>query len=245
MLRAILIDDEALAIRRLALALKPFTDVEVVATGASARHARLLIAEHRPDLVFLDIAMPGTSGLDIAGEIAGSGPAVIFVTAFDSHGAAAFGVDAVDYLLKPVAPERLAAAIARARTWIGGRAKLTADATPPDDSIWAYRHREYVRIRIADISWAEADGDYVRLHTADGTGLVRATLSAIEARLIPAGFIRVHRSALCRREAIAGLLRRPSGALAIRLNTGAEIPAGRSYVGGLRGMIDRLQDPAP
>lgn len=239
-LRAILIDDEALALRRLTHTLAPFGDVEVVASGSSARQARALLAEHRPDVLFLDIAMPGMSGLDLAGQMLGTdGPAVIFVTAFGGYAAAAFGVDAVDYLLKPVAPERLAAAIERARIWISGRAGRAA-AMPREDSIWAYRHREYVRIRIADIAWVEADGDYVRLHAEEGTGLVRATLSAIEARLADHGFIRVHRSALCRRDAVTGLLRKPSGALTVRLADGSEIPAGRKYAGGLRALTARI-----
>jgi DNA-binding LytR/AlgR family response regulator len=250
-LRAVLVDDEQLALTRLSRSLAAVDGVEVVASTTSAREAMRTIGGARPDLVFLDVAMPGLSGFDIVGQLRGEeAPAVIFVTAYDHYAVQAFGVDAVDYLLKPVAPARLKAAVGRARTWLDGRAvghELAPAPAPEkacdtvDDSLWAHRHREFVRILIDDIQWIEANGDYVRLHTAEGGGLVRMTLAALEAQLDDTVFIRVHRSAICRRGAIAGLRRKPTGALVAALASGEEVPVGRRFGGGLRMLLKRMQ----
>ncbi|QNA85295.1 response regulator transcription factor [Sphingomonas sp. So64.6b] len=251
-LRAILVDDEQLALTRLRHTLDEVGGVEVVAATTRAREALAMIGDVRPDLVFLDIAMPGLTGFDIVERLAGDTmPAVIFVTAFDSHAVRAFGVDAVDYLLKPVAPDRLAMAIGRARTWLSGRAihagpgpDPAPDSQAPIESLWTHRHREVLRVRIDDIEWVEAHGDYVRLHTNDGRGgLVRMTLSALEVQLDDALFIRVHRSAICRRTAIAGLRRKTTGALAAAMASGVEAPVGRKFSGGLRQLIKRVDTP--
>ena len=97
------------------------------------------------------------------------------------------------------------------------------------EALWVSRGRETVRVAVAAIDWVEAEGDYVRLHARTGGGLMRGTLSGLEAQLDPAAFARVHRSAICRRNAIVALLRKPSGALAVRLENGQEVPVGRSY----------------
>jgi hypothetical protein len=112
---------------------------------------------------------------------------------------------------------------------------------PPLESFWAHRHREYVRVRIEDLVWAEAEGDYVRLHAAGGGGLVRETLRAIEQALDPRLFIRVHRSALVRRSAIAALRRKESGAIVLALAGGGEVPVGRRYGKGLRALIGEMR----
>jgi len=252
-LSALLVDDEPLALRRLDRAIAAIGGVEVVGTTTSARQAVELIDSLAPDVVFLDIAMPGLDGFEVAERAGGgAGPAIVFVTAFDQHAVRAFDVDAVDYLLKPVAPDRLRAAIARVRGWIAGRA--SARAEPPseeaegrlgaDGSLWVHRHQEFVRVRVEDIVWIEAEGDYVRLHSEGGGGLMRATLSSLEARLDPALFVRVHRSAICRINAISGLQRKATGALAVRLSNGDEAPVGRSYNSGLRALLKRMQRSA-
>ncbi|MDB5707387.1 MAG: response regulator transcription factor [Sphingomonas bacterium] len=239
-LRAVLVDDEQLALTRLSRSLEAVDGVEVVASTTSAREAVRTIGGARPDLVFLDVAMPGLSGFDIVGQLRGEeAPAVIFVTAYDHYAVQAFGVDAVDYLLKPVAPARLKAAVGRARTWLDGRA--VGVKTQAADSFWAHRHREVVRIMIRDVQWIEANGDYVHLHTAEGGGLVRLTLAALEAQLDGTLFMRVHRSAICRRSLIAGLRRKPTGALIAVLESGDEVPVGRRFGGGLRALLKKMQ----
>jgi len=251
-LRAILVDDEPLALGRLSRSLAAIDGVEIVATTTSSSQAVHMIAEARPDIIFLDIAMPGLNGFELVEQLpADDMPGVIFVTAFDTHGVQAFGIDAVDYLLKPVAQDRLRVSVGRARAWIDGRASQRARMRDPAekierpgapiDSLWAHRHREVVRIAIDSVGWIEAEGDYVRLHTPDGGGLVRMTLTALEAQLDDTVFIRVHRSAICRRSAITGLRRKPTGALVASLANGDEAPVGRMFGGGLRTLMRRVQ----
>ncbi|NNM76849.1 LytTR family transcriptional regulator [Sphingomonas sp. ID1715] len=110
------------------------------------------------------------------------------------------------------------------------------------DAFWVSRGRETVRVDAGDIDWVEAEGDYVRLHARGGGGLLRATLSGLEAQLDPNAFARVHRSAVCRRSAIVALLRKPSGALAVRLTDGQEVPVGRSYRDSVTGIIGKQRD---
>ena len=242
-LRALLVDDEPLASRRLSAALHLVEGVEVIGSTTSARRGVEMIARMRPDLVFLDIAMPGLDGFEVLNLLGAERPAIVFVTAYDTHAVAAFGVDAVDYLLKPVAPDRLEAAIARVRYWLRARdAGLEAmPAAIGEDSLWAHRHQEFVRVPIEQIAWLEAEGDYVRIHAANGGGLLRTTLGALEAKLDPETFMRVHRSAICRRSAVTGLRRKATGALEVSLASGDWVPVGRSYSNGLRALLRRMR----
>jgi DNA-binding LytR/AlgR family response regulator len=257
-LRALLVDDEPLALRRLSTCLREIEDVEVVGATTSSRQAVTMIGALDPDMVFLDIAMPGLDGFDVARRReAGSRPAIVFVTAYDRHAVRAFAEDAADYLLKPVAPDRLGEAVGRARHWLEGRvpraepgeADSEADADAgterlsDDDSFWVHRRREFARVRVGDVLWFAAEGDYVRLHTEaeGGGGLVRMTLSALEARLDPESFIRVHRSAICRAAAITALRRNATGALSATLANGDTAPVGRAYGRGLRVLLRRLK----
>lgn len=243
-LRVLLVDDEPLASRRLGAALCSIEGVEVIGSTTSATRAVEMIARMRPDLVFLDIAMPGLDGFGVIAQLPEADrPAIVFVTAYDAHAVAAFGVDVVDYLLKPVAPERLAASIAKVRHWL--RARETVEVAAPvaanEDSLWAHRHQEYVRVAMDRIAWLEAEGDYVRIHAEGGGGLLRTTLGALEAKLDPEIFVRVHRSAICRRSAITGLRRKATGALEVSLADGDWVPVGRSYGAGLRALLKRMR----
>lgn len=256
-LRALLVDDEPLALRRLAVSLSGIGGVDVIESTTSARQAVGLIGSLRPDLVFLDIAMPGLDGFELVERLPPDNmPAIVFVTAYDRHAVHAFAADAVDYLLKPVAPDRLKAALERARIWLAGRSgrgdvpARRRDGTPltlsGEDSLWAQRRHELVRVPLDRIAWIEAQGDYVRIHADNGGGLLRTTLSALEASLDPYHFIRVHRSAICRRNAITGLRRKATGALAVSLANGDRAPVGRTYSRGLKALLERMraeQDP--
>jgi two-component system response regulator AlgR len=252
-LRALLVDDEPLALRRLSTCLKEIEGVEVIGATTSSRQAVTMIGALDPDMVFLDIAMPGLDGFDVARHReAGSRPAIVFVTAYDRHAVRAFAEDAADYLLKPVAPERLDEAVGRARHWLEGRAARagSADEDPEQprlsdaDSFWVHRRREFARVPVADVLWLAAEGDYVRLHTGaeSGGGLVRMTLGTIGARLDPEIFIRVHRSAICRAAAIATVKRNVTGAVVATLASGQTVPVGRAYGHGLRLLLKRLRD---
>jgi two-component system response regulator AlgR len=236
-LRAILVDDEPPAIRRLSRALAQVPGVEVVGSTTSARDAVALIGTERPDLVFLDIAMPGLTGFEVLKRIPPEvQPAVIFVTAYDAHAVQAFDVAAVDYLLKPIAQARLEEAVERGRLWFEARA-ASGIRPPPLDSLWIHRRRAFVRIWLEEVEWIEGHGDYAKVHARESTGLTRTTLKALEEQLDPEQFVRVHRSAICRREAIVSLHRKPTGALYVLLVSGAEAPVGRRYMRSLRALL--------
>jgi two-component system response regulator AlgR len=237
-LRALLIDDEPLAIRRLARSLAQVQGVEVVGSTTTARDAVALIDAEKPDLVLLDIAMPGLTGFEVLERISPDArPAVIFVTAYDDHAVQAFDVAAADYLMKPFAQARLEEAVARARLWLEARSTRAETAPPPLDSLWVHRHRAFFRIWLDDVEWIEGEGDYARVHARESVGLARTTLKSLEEQLDPAHFIRIHRSAICRREAILSLHRKPTGAINVLLASGAEAPVGRSYIPSLKALL--------
>jgi DNA-binding LytR/AlgR family response regulator len=247
-LRALLVDDEPLANRRLARALEGVGGIEVVGSTTSARRAVEMIGSDKPDIVFLDIAMPGLTGFQVIEKLAPfAQPAIVFVTAYDAHAVQAFDVAAVDYLLKPVAPERLEEAVSRGRMWIEARSARGPEAPAPArlDAFWVHRHRELLRVGADEVDWIEAEGDYARIHAPHFSGLVRTTLTSLEARLVPAGFVRVHRSALCRRDAIVSVRRKATGAMVAQLANGDEVPVGRSYAASLKGLTRRLEAARP
>lgn len=240
-LRAVVVDDEMLAVRRLVRALERIEGVELAGSTTSAREALTLIDAENPDLLFVDISMPGLTGFEMVARMApASPPAVVFVTAFDAYAVQAFDIAAADYLLKPVAQGRLEEAVERARLWLQARTVL-APGRREVDSLWIHRHREIVRLPLDEVDWIEGHGDYARVHGRHFAGLVRTTLTALEARLDPVQFIRTHRSAICRRQAIVTLRRKVTGAMTVQLANGDEAPVGRSYVPGLRALMKRVE----
>jgi two-component system response regulator AlgR len=243
MLRALVVDDEALAVRRLSRSLEAIEGVDVVATTTSARDAVTMIGTQRPDLIFIDIAMPGLNGFEVIERIDPSvRPAIIFVTAHDEHAVQAFDIAAADYLLKPVSRARLEDGVEKARLWLDARSARPAQlVTTGIDSLWAHSRREFVRIPVEEIDWIQGHGDYARIHGRHAQGLARTTLNALEERLDPGRFIRTHRSAICRRAAIVRLRRKPSGAMSVVLANGDEAPVGRTFVPGLRALLREMQ----
>lgn len=241
-LRAVLVDDEPLAIRRLQRALAQVPGVALIGTTTSAREAVAMISAEKPDLVFLDIAMPGLTGFEVLERLPSDAhPAVIFVTAYDAHAVQAFDVAAADYLMKPFAQARLEEAVARSRLWLEARA--VSDVKPaPLDSLWVHRHRSFVRIWLDEVEWIEGHGDYAKVHARETEGLARITLKALEEQLDPEQFVRIHRSAICRRAAIVSLHRKPTGALSVLLASGAEAPVGRRYMRNLRALLHAMGD---
>ena len=236
-LRALLVDDEMLAIRRLARALERIGGVEVIGSTTSAREAVALVGSETPDLLFLDISMPGLTGFEVIERIGPEArPAIIFVTAYNAHAVQAFDVSAADYLMKPFAQDRLEEAVERGRLWLRGRT-APAPARAGIDALWVHRHREFVRVPVEEIDWIEGHGDYARIHGPHFTGLARTTLTSLEEKLDPAHFMRVHRSAICRKAAIVSLKRRATGAMAVLLANGEEAPVGRAFVPGLRALL--------
>ncbi|SDL63248.1 LytR/AlgR family response regulator transcription factor [Maricaulis salignorans] len=255
-MRILIVDDERLASRRLEILLARRPQYEVVGVARDGEEALQAIEQHRPDVVLLDIHMPGTDGILVSRKLAGpDSPAVIFVTAFEHHAADAFESAAIDYLLKPVSPERLDTALARVRNLIylkdaqsrvGELESVVAALRGGDDGsqevIWVRSREGMVRIPKRTIDWVEAEGDYVRLHCREKSWLHRETLSAMGKTLGDRLFIRVHRSAIVNKRRIVLSSTTGTGGRIVRLDTGAEVRVGRSYGGALREALDQGTD---
>jgi two-component system LytT family response regulator len=245
-LRIAIVDDEPLAREGVALELESQPDVEIVAACGDGAAAIRAIRELEPDLVFLDVKMPGLSGFDVIEAVGRDRmPPVIFLTAHEEHALRAFRVDAVDYLLKPLDGAKLAEALQRARTAIArsdlaGRARDLAallDRLGAGRDVSAGRGEQIVvrspgSIRILkpeEIVWIAADGDYVRIHTERESHLVRESLRSMEARLEPFGFRRTHRSSLVCLRRIRELVLCDSGDYDAVLENGCRLKVGRQY----------------
>jgi two-component system response regulator AlgR len=247
LLRTLIVDDEPLAIERLQILCARIAGLSLVGTAADGAGALRLIESLAPDLLLLDIQMPGLDGMAVARALAdrASRPALIFVTAFDQFAVAAFDVAAVDYLLKPVEAERLERAIARVRSQIEVAQIEAAQPAPALSSPWIHEfwvpHRaEIVRIATRDIDLIEAERDYMRLHVGPRSFLLHKTISELERRLDPAEFLRLHRSTLVRRDRIARFKHNGSGAWEAQLQDGRWLRVGRSYLANARAMAGAL-----
>jgi two-component system response regulator AlgR len=246
-LRALIVDDEPLAVERMQILCARVPALQLVGTASEGAAALRLIEALEPDLVFLDIAMPGMTGMDVANALEGraKAPAVVFVTAFDQFAVAAFDAAAVDYLLKPVAPERLEKAVSRVserrqeaetRREAGGE---PAAASPYAREFWVPHRGELTRLSVADIERIEAERDYMRLHVGSRSWLIHETIGSLEARLDPAQFIRLHRSAIVRRDCIARLTHDGQGNWAAELANGLQLRIGRTYLASVRSSLQR------
>jgi two-component system LytT family response regulator len=236
-LRVLIADDEPLARQRIEDLLP--SSVELAGTAATGDEAIEKIAELKPDLVYLDVQMPGKSGLQVVEAIGEAMPATIFVTAFDQFALKAFDVAAVDYLVKPFDDERFAQALQRARKSIELREveKMTRrllgflQEEPKQkflDRI-AVESRGQVRlVPVSRIDSITASGPYAELHVGDKTYAVRERMQTLEEQLDPEVFFRVHRSAIVRLDRIDALLHRPGGDYAVRLKDGTELDVSRA-----------------
>jgi two-component system response regulator AlgR len=241
-LRVMVVDDEPLAVERLQLLLARCLDTIVVGT-ANDGEAALRIAEAvAPDLVLLDIAMPGMDGIDVARALSESpvDPAVVFVTAFDNFAVAAFDVAAIDYLMKPVQLDRLQRALERVRDHLaGGRRPAGRQLPAYVEEFWVPDHSGLVRIAASNIERITAERDYMRLHVGQRSWLIHRTIAKLEEDLDPALFIRVHRSVMLRRDTIIGLYRDDAGHWTARLKDGGEQRIGRSYIDQVKKLAGR------
>lgn len=237
-IRVLLVDDEQLAIDRLNDLLSNLEDVSVVGSALSATDAHARITELAPDLVFLDIQMPGGNGMALAADLPRDRrPEIIFVTAFEHFAPDAFEVDATDYLLKPVRFDRLRSSIARAKRRIALSRPLDDGQPQYTDAIWVAVRGGQIRLSVSEIDWIEAAKDYVMLHTATRSYLHRAPMSALELQLDPSELMRVHRSSFVRLSLVDGVERPGRGSLNLVLRDGAVIQVGPSYV---KLVMDRL-----
>ena len=256
-LTTIIVDDEELARQGLAMRLEEVSEIEILAQCQNGREALNAINEYEPDLAFLDIQMPGTSGLELIGEIQGDVmPMIVFVTAFDEFAVDAFDVHAVDYLLKPVESNRLKEAINKAQKLkmqegaLGDKQKLlelaaslsgkSLDAIGEllesgDDFI---EHADRLAIKdgtsltfvpVKDIDWIDAAGDYMCVHAKGETHIMRTTMKELEARLAPSIFQRVHRSTIVNLERVEKISSHINGEFHLILGGGISLKMSRSY----------------
>lgn len=244
-LKVLIADDEPLAAERLQLLLARYAGIDLVGTASDGDSAVRMAAALTPDVLLLDIAMPGLDGIEVARAIATptSSPAVVFVTAFDQFAVAAFEVAAVDYLMKPVDPARLERALDRARAYVKQRREEPERAPSRTsqwlDEFWASDLTGLVRIASRDVDRVSAERDYMRLHVGRRSWLIHHSMAALEDGLNPELFVRLHRSAIVRRDFISGFTRNPSGRWIARLADGGEQPVGRLYSDRVRSIAGR------
>jgi two-component system LytT family response regulator len=241
-IRALIVDDEELARDRVASLLAEQPDVEVVGTCADGPSAVEMIERERPDLVFLDVQMPGMDGFDVVENLDRDHlPAIVFVTAHDAHAIRAFEIHALDFLLKPFDQARFEKALERAR------AQLVRDKTSTIDSRLVslleelrderkYPERLIVKssgrvffVRAEDIDWVEAAGNYVKIHTKNEGHLLRESMKNMEAKLDPKTFVRIHRSAIVNIDRIKELEPWFHGEYVVILRDGTRLTASRVF----------------
>ncbi|MFI5248966.1 MAG: LytR/AlgR family response regulator transcription factor [Gemmatimonadales bacterium] len=262
-LRTLIVDDERLARERLRELLAGEADVDIIGECGNGDDAVTAIARDHPDLVLLDIQMPELDGFDVVRAVGVEDmPAVVFVTAHDEHAVAAFEVHAVDYVLKPVDPERLAEAVRRAKRRIAPapgsaardddrdlRERLAAlvaevsaavvPGSPATGRLAIKGEGRVVFVRIADVDWVEAMDNYVRLHVGRDVHMMRETLSNLETRLAGTTFLRIHRSSIVNIDRIREVQPWFAGDYVVILTDGTKLTTGRRYRAAVQGLLER------
>ncbi|MBB4641321.1 LytR/AlgR family response regulator transcription factor [Rhizorhapis suberifaciens] len=254
-IRTILVDDESLAIQGLKLRLEAHEDVEIIDTCLNGREAIRSIKTHKPDLVFLDIQMPGFDGFSVVqGMMEIEPPLFIFVTAYSDHAIRAFEAQAVDYLMKPVDEDRLADALDRVRQRLAEKrnvqeverlrevlAEVAPDAIsdfPEEDTPASSRYEKLINIKdrgqifrvdVDTIERIDAAGDYMCIYTADNSLILRETMKDLEKRLDPRNFQRVHRSTIVNLSQVRQVKPHTNGECFLVLDSGAQVKVSRSY----------------
>lgn len=246
-LRTLIVDDEPLAIERMQVLCAEIAQLAVIGTASDGEAALRLADRLKPDLLLLDMTMPGMDGLAVARKLArrSGGPAVIFVTAHEDFAVQAFDIDAVDYVLKPVAGERLERAVDRAVAR-RDRAAAAGGEWSGDwlSEFWVPHRSELLRIDAAHVERIDAERDYVRLHVGQGDGQDRSylllhTIAGLEGRLDPQRFLRIHRSTILRRDLIRGLRHEGLGVWCVELENGEALRIGRTYLRKVKAMAGR------
>jgi two-component system response regulator AlgR len=244
-LRTMIVDDEPLAIERMQVLCAELEQLQVVGTASDGEAAVRLADKLKPDLLLLDMTMPGMDGLGVARALGkrDNPPAVIFVTAHEDFAVEAFDLEAVDYVLKPVAAERLERAIDRA---LARRERNAGGGDSGEwlSEFWVPHRSELLRIDAGQVERIDAERDYVRLHVGarEGQGrsyLLLQTIAGLEGRLDPQRFIRIHRSTILRRDRIRGLRHEGLGVWSVELDNGEALRIGRTYLRKVKAMAGR------
>jgi len=245
-LRTLLVDDEPLALERLQVFFRDIAGAEVIGTARDGREAAEAIERLKPDLALLDIQMPEQNGLRVAATLPPENrPEIIFVTAFEQYAPDAFEVEAADYLLKPVRFDRLWQAVERAKRrkhqrTLAGRAEAAAASREParEDGLWVPTRAGAVFVPVEAIDWIEAQRDYVMLHTATRSHILRISMRALEEKVDPTQLMRVHRSAFARPANVVEVQRLGRTINALVLRDGAIVQVGPNYS---RAVAERLR----
>jgi two-component system response regulator AlgR len=243
--RVMVVDDEPLALERLQMLIARVEGVVVVGTASSGEAALRLTEKLQPEAVLLDIAMPGMDGIDVARSLGAlpSPPKVVFVTAFESFAVAAFDVQAVDYLMKPVEPRSLARALERVRNaFLQGPARSRQSQYLQE--FWVSEIGGLIRVPADNIDRIIAERDYTRIHVGKRSWLISHSLAKLEQELDPALFLRLHRGAIMRREFVTGL-RNEDGRWVAQLADGSEQRIGRAYADNGRKLSGRERFGGP
>jgi two-component system LytT family response regulator len=253
-IRTLLVDDEKLAIQGLQLRLEPYADVEIIGTCANGREAIRAIKTEKPDLVFLDIQMPGFDGFSVVkGVMEIEPPLFVFVTAYEEHAIRAFEANAVNYLMKPVDEDKLADTLDRVRTRLAEKRSaeeakklqdVLAEIAPEaienmpieDENAGRYERMinikdrgQIFRVDVETIEHIEAAGDYMCIYTGDNSLILRETMKDLERRLDPRVFQRVHRSTIVNLDQVHQVKPHTNGECFLVLGSGAEVKVSRSY----------------
>jgi two-component system LytT family response regulator len=238
--RALIVEDERISRERLRELLDQIEWIECVGEAADGIAAVRMIDEMRPDLVFLDIEMPGMTGIEVLSRITHD-PAIVFTTAYDRYAVTAFELEALDYLLKPFGAKRLAATLERVKkaldggeTSVGERARAALESREPFSRIFVRDRGRIIPIAVDGIDRLEAEDDYVGVHSGGKRYLVYLTMSEFEARLDPQRFVRIHRSHIVNLDKVAAFLPEDGGRLSIEMKDGTKLSASRTRARELR-----------
>lgn len=245
MLDVVIIDDEPVAVRRLATLLKSCEGVRVAGSATNADEARRVVMRTLPQVVFLDIEMPGVDGMELAGgfRALNDAPIIVFVTAFARFAVEAFGIGASDYLLKPVELERLRDTVKRVQSTIAQKTmasrvfelehivkRLRAQGeSAQEPSLWLESQRGRIRVKYSDILWLAAERDYVHVHLTERSFFIRGRLMAYESELIDHGFVRVHRSFIVQKSHIISIDLCGDRQHTITMSNGAKVRISRQF----------------
>lgn len=239
--RALVIDDEPIARAGLRRLLAEFEWIAVAGEAASGPEAVERIDAVKPELVFLDIEMPGWSGIEVLRR-ASHAPLVVFTTAYAQHAVTAFELGAIDYLLKPFGADRLRASLERVRAAIGEPLPATLDrlgeafGQGPLTRVFVRNGRSIVPLRVSDIDWLEAVGDYVSIHAGGAQHLVHVALNRLEERLDAKRFLRIHRAHLVNLDRVAAFRRAADGRVTAELRDGTKLAVSRARAAELRAL---------